>query len=100
MVAGGSMEDCEATPHCLEGMAPSSNSEVLNNYFYAFLYIETISKIVVLIVCYRLIASSYWIPSLVHYSLVCKTITGYCTITTFQDTTITQNIPSQYCTPT
>ena len=44
------------------------NSKAFNSFIHSY-YIVTISKTVVLTVCYRFIASSYWIPTLTHQGL-------------------------------
>ena len=69
-------------------------------------YIMTISKIVVSIVCYRFIASSHWIPTLMHQGLFSARDYYWitcCNISQDRRLSITwalaQAVPSQHCTP-
>ena len=76
--------------------------QAFNNYFMHSYYIVTISNIVVSIVCCRFIASSYWIPTLVHLGLARPQDYYWTTcsnISQDRHLSITRAIPSQDCTP-
>ena len=79
----------------------SIHRHLIITFMYSY-YIVTISNIVVSIVCYRFIASSYWIPTLVHLGLARPQDYYWTTCSNISEDrrlSITRAIPSQDCTP-